>query len=129
MILIILVLVSAYAYPQDDPEPSDEAPNQSNDTLRTAQNNGECRQVSEQIICSHIPDNAGEFVANYINSNSVSKRTFLFIILRKYLAILVRYKSDDGSTNKNGGYEQNERSFIHLVSFYCLKSVLTWLDH
>jgi hypothetical protein len=98
--------VSAYGHPHNGTDPSNMTRNnRSNQTPRTAYSNGACRQtVHEEILCSNIHDNTGEFVANYINNNSVSTRIFLFNLFIwgkvKNWAILFYFKSDVDSTDK-----------------------------
>jgi hypothetical protein len=118
MILITLVIVSAYARPNNGEQLSNEthsSSSSSSEIQRTATDTASCRvaPAEQRITCSHIYENVGEFVANYINSNAVSTRVhsyLLHLFVRGKVKILptsVDFKSDVGTTDKDGGYKQN----------------------
>jgi hypothetical protein len=78
LILLTFAVVSIYGYSDNGAESRSGTDRTKNNENPLAQNTGgscSMRSTDSTIICSNIPKDTGEFVANYINSNNVSTRS------------------------------------------------------
>jgi hypothetical protein len=86
LILVTLALVSVYGYPNKGAKTSNETDSTKSIGSPRARSGVEefCTQTSSDKInfieCFDIPENTGDFVANYINANSNEVSTFTIVI-------------------------------------------------
>jgi hypothetical protein len=71
LIIIASVLVITIGYSRNESQPNQQVPsNGENESRRIVDREEPCILRGKEITCSHIDDNTGELVADYINTHS-----------------------------------------------------------